>query len=92
MSLYAARYLIIHKGLSMQDSPSLADVLEKLYENQLALAAAIDGLALWVEVRAEDEPSATNVRSALETLDRNADVVNRAITALRSGHLHAPGN
>ncbi|WP_407315341.1 hypothetical protein [Pseudomonas sp. nanlin1] len=62
----------------------LPAVLEKLYENQLAMAAAIEELALWIEVRAEDDDTANNVRGALETLDRNADCVNRGIAQLRS--------
>lgn len=58
-------------------------LLDKLYENQLAIAAAVEELALWVEVRWEAEDIAENVRSALETLDRNADYINRTIAALR---------
>lgn len=58
-------------------------LLDKLYENQLAIAAAVEELALWVEVRWEAEDIAENVRSALETLDRNADYINRTIATLR---------
>ncbi len=58
-------------------------LLDKLYENQLAIAAAVEELALWIEVRWEAEDIAENVRSALETLDRNADYINRAIANLR---------
>lgn len=68
----------------MQDKHSLPALLDKLYENQLALAAAVEELALWVEVRGEDEPVAGNVRSALETLDRNADMINGTIAQMRS--------
>lgn len=58
-------------------------LLDKLYENQLAIAAAVEELALWIEVRWEAEDIAENVRSALETLDRNADFINRSIASLR---------
>jgi hypothetical protein len=58
-------------------------VLEKLYENQIALAAAIEELALWVEVRGEDSAVADNIRSALETLDRNAEPIAKAIHHLK---------
>lgn len=68
----------------MQDKHSLPAMLDKLYENQLALAAAIEELALWIEVRAEDADVATNVRSALDTLDRNADFINATISHLRT--------
>jgi hypothetical protein len=61
----------------------LPAVLDKLYENQLALAAAIEELALWIEVRGEDEDTAMNVRSALDTLDRNAEVISRSIAGLK---------
>lgn len=67
----------------MQDK-LLPTVLDKLYENQLALAAAVEELALWIEVRGEDEDTAMNVRSALDTLERNAEVINRSITGLKS--------
>ncbi|MFF7708136.1 hypothetical protein [Pseudomonas sp. NPDC007930] len=61
----------------------LSVVLEKLYENQVALAASIEELALWAEVRAEDDALAENIRGALDTLDRNADTISHAITTLR---------
>jgi len=67
----------------MQERTPLNIALDKIYENQLALAAAVEELALWVEVRGEDEDVAANVRSALDTLDRNAEVLNRSIAALR---------
>lgn len=68
----------------MQERHSLPAMLDKLYENQLALAAAVEELALWIEVRADDADVASNVRSALETLDRNADFINGSITHLRA--------
>lgn len=66
----------------MQDK-LLPTVLDKLYENQLALAAAVEELALWIEVRGDDEDTATTVRSALDTLDRNAELINRSIAGLK---------
>ncbi|QKZ07778.1 hypothetical protein HWQ56_23440 [Pseudomonas eucalypticola] len=67
----------------MKELPMQPVLLEKLYENQLAIAAAVEELTLWVEVRWEAEDIAENVRSALETLDRNADFINRTINELR---------
>lgn len=58
-------------------------VLDKIYENQVALAAAIEELALWVEVRGEDAPVADNIRGALETLDRNAEQIGKMIHQLK---------
>lgn len=68
----------------MQERHSLPAMLDKLYENQLALAAAVEELALWIEVRADDADVAGNVRSALDTLDRNADFINGTIAQLRA--------
>jgi hypothetical protein len=64
---------------------SLHHALEKIYENQIALAAAIEELALWVEVRGEDAATAGSVRDALDTLERNADPLSRWIAALHTG-------
>ncbi|UFH48443.1 hypothetical protein [Pseudomonas sp. KNUC1026] len=67
----------------MTEMQALTATLEKLYENQVALAASIEELALWVEVRGEDAATADNVRGALETLDRNADSISAAVQLLR---------
>ncbi|WP_425331916.1 hypothetical protein [Pseudomonas eucalypticola] len=74
---------IVDRNLAMKELPMQPVLLEKLYENQLAIAAAVEELTLWVEVRWEAEDIAENVRSALETLDRNADFINRTINELR---------
>jgi hypothetical protein len=58
-------------------------VLDKIYENQVAIAAAIEELALWVEVRGDDAPVADNIRGALETLDRNAEQIGKMIHQLK---------
>ncbi|PVZ16230.1 MULTISPECIES: hypothetical protein [unclassified Pseudomonas] len=71
----------------MTEMQALTVTLEKLYENQVAIAASIEELALWVEVRGNDEGTAENVRGALETLDRNADSISAAVQRLRG----APG-
>lgn len=67
----------------MTDKALLPSVLEKLYENQVALAAAIEELALWIEVRGEDAAVADNVRGALDTLERNAEQIGKSIHGLR---------
>jgi hypothetical protein len=64
---------------------SLHHALEKIYENQIALAAAIEELALWVEVRGEDAATAESVRDALDTLERNAEPLSHWIAALHTG-------
>jgi hypothetical protein len=67
----------------MTDKQIMPAVLDKLYENQVALAAAIEELALWVEVRGEDAAVADNIRGALETLDRNAEPIGKLIHQLK---------
>ena len=67
----------------MTEKHIIPAVLDKLYENQVAMAAAIEELALWVEVRAEDGAVADNVRGALETLDRNAEQIGKMIHQLK---------
>lgn len=67
----------------MTDRHLIPLVLDKLYENQVALAAAIEELALWIEVRGEDAAVADNVRGALDTLDRNAEQIGKVIQHLK---------
>lgn len=61
---------------------SLHHALEKIYENQVALTAAIEELALWIEVRGDDAATAGSVRDALDTLERNAEPLGRWIAEL----------
>lgn len=67
----------------MTEKNVLPAVLDKLYENQVALAAAIEELALWVEIRGEDGAVADNIRGALETLERNAEPISKLIHQLK---------
>lgn len=67
----------------MTDKQLFPAVLDKLYENQVAMAAAIEELALWVEVRGEDGAVAENIRGALETLERNAEPIGKMIQHLK---------
>jgi hypothetical protein len=52
----------------MEDVSLLASLLTRINENQLALGAAVEELAVWVEQRGSTDV-ANNVRGALETLD-----------------------
>ena len=51
----------------MSGDYSLPDVLERIYDNQLALEAAIMELTLWVEQSASSEVG-NNIRGALEAI------------------------
>lgn len=61
---------------------TIADVLELIALNQSALRAGIEELAKWVLERGSKNIH-TNVLTALQTLDTNAEGIDRAIKALR---------
>ncbi|WP_454868480.1 hypothetical protein [Pseudomonas farris] len=57
---------------------SLPDTLERMYENQLALEAALMEVALWVERRQGYPYVGENIRGALHTIGENAGHISRA--------------
>jgi len=50
----------------------IAEVLARIYENQIVLEAPLMELTLWVEQGGSAEVG-ENVRGALNTIDQNAD-------------------
>ena len=66
----------------MSDSNArVAHILELLMNNQDAIAAGLEAVALWIE--AKGSPSVhENIMAVLETLEYNADAVNAAISSL----------
>ena len=66
----------------MPSEYSLPDVLERLYENQLALEAAVMELALRVEQQGSAEVG-SNIRGALETIGENAGHIKQGLARLR---------
>lgn len=66
----------------MPSDYSLSDVLERIYDNQLALEAALMELTLQVEKQSPHEVGA-NVRGALQTIDENADHIKLGLAQLR---------
>lgn len=60
-----------------------ADTLELLMMNQTAIRAALEELSLWVSQRGSTHIH-TNVLSALQTLDMNAESIDQGIAHLRS--------
>lgn len=66
----------------MASEYSLADVLERMYENQLALEAAIMELVLWTEEHGE-LTAGENVRGALQMLGENADHIKQGLARLK---------
>lgn len=62
---------------------SLPDVLERIYDNQLALEAAIMELTLWVEQSASSEVG-DNIRGALEAIGENAGHIKQGLAKLKA--------
>ncbi|MFJ2363392.1 hypothetical protein ACIPIN_06665 [Pseudomonas sp. NPDC087697] len=66
----------------MSATPQLPDILETLHENQLALADAIESIAMWIDQRGSAGVSSTAL-GAIATLDLNAESVRKGIESLR---------
>lgn len=62
---------------------SLPDMLERIYENQLALEAAIMELSLWTAAQGGIQAD-ENIRGALETIGENAGYIKQALARLRA--------
>lgn len=61
----------------MASEYSLVDVLERIYQNQLALEAAVMGLTLWTEKQNAADVG-ENVRAGLNTIGENAGTSTKA--------------
>ncbi len=62
---------------------SLPDTLERIYENQLALEAALMELTLFMESQGNAE-AGDNVRGALETIGENAGHIKQGLARLKA--------
>ena len=62
---------------------SLSDVLERMYENQLALEAAVMELTLSMEEHGSAEVG-DNVRGALHAMGENAGHIKQGLARLRA--------
>lgn len=67
----------------MPSDYSLSDVLERIYDNQEALEAAVMELTLWVE-RQDSTEVGDNVRGALHTIGENASHIKQGLARLRA--------
>ena len=67
----------------MSEEYSLPDLLERMYENQLALEAALMELALQSEKQGMDEVG-DNVRGALFVIGENAGHIKQGLARLRT--------
>ncbi len=65
---------------------SLQDLLERMYENQLALEAALMELALQSEKQGMDEVG-NNVRGALFVIGENAGHIKHGLAKLQTNRL-----
>ncbi|WP_434605018.1 hypothetical protein J3P85_07215 [Pseudomonas sp. Z1-12] len=61
---------------------SLPDILERMYQNQLALEAALMELTLHVEAQGHTEVG-DNIRGALETIGENAGYIKQGLARLK---------
>lgn len=66
----------------MPSQYSLADVVERMYQNQLALEAALMELTLHVEAHGHADVG-NNVRGALETIGENSGHIKQGIARLK---------
>lgn len=66
----------------MPSDYSLSDVLERLFENQQALEAAIMELTLLIEEQGAQEVGG-NVRGALWTMGENAGYIKQGLARLK---------
>jgi hypothetical protein len=75
------------KGVdAVADEYSLADVLERMYQNQLSLEAALMELTLRAEQQGLAEVG-DNVRGALWVIGENAGHIKQGLAKLRSKNL-----
>ncbi|KMM83348.1 hypothetical protein TU78_19410 [Pseudomonas taetrolens] len=65
----------------MPNSDLLPSLLSKIYENQLALEAAIMELSSWAETHGS-VVVADSVRGALETIDTNEEFIKLSLAIL----------
>jgi hypothetical protein len=73
---------VFSNGVDVMSSEySLADVLERIYHNQLALEAAVMELTLWAEQQNAVEVG-DNVRGALYTIGENAGHIKQGLARL----------
>ena len=62
----------------MSAPPQLPDILETLHENELALADAIESIAMWIDQRGSIGVSSTAL-GGITTLELNAESVRKGM-------------
>ncbi|MCX4067529.1 hypothetical protein OR626_25275 [Pseudomonas sp. S1Bt30] len=70
----------------MASEYSLADLIERFYENQLALEAAIMELAFWAEQQGASV-AVENLRGALFTIGENSGHIKQGLARLKGQDL-----
>lgn len=77
------RFIFWEGACAMSDEYSLHNVLERMYQNQLALEAALMELTLHAEASGLEEVG-ENVRGALYAIGENAGFIKQGLARLRS--------
>jgi len=65
----------------MIDEKQLADLLRRQHHNQLALGAAVEEIALWLETNG-GPVAAKNARDAIKALDDTQDQISQALAGM----------
>lgn len=71
-----------HESPTIASEYSLTDVLERFYQNQLALEAAVMELTLWAKQQTALEMG-NNVPGALDTIGENAGHIKQGLARLK---------
>lgn len=85
MAARCAKLTVTSNGVEPMPSPeySLPDVLERMYQNQLALEAALMELTLLAERQGHDE-AGDNIRTALNAIGENAGHISQGLARLKA--------
>jgi len=70
------------ESATMKSEYSLAETLERIYQNQLALEAAVMEITLWAE-RTNVADVGENVRGALHTIGENAGHIKQGLARVK---------
>jgi hypothetical protein len=82
--LFAACYAFPHtiEDQAMPTNDLIPSLIYKLNENQLAIAAAVEDLSIWIEQLHGPAEDGTRIRNSLTKLDENLEFITRGVASL----------